>query len=264
MVRKFILPGLFIALLAFLLGYRGWMAPFLPLKPALVSLPPQLGLPAATSSESPPTKAMDLPEVPAIKLPKRGPAALVKIAELEEAVRKYAREHGVDEDLVWAVMRQESGFNSRAVSPKGAMGLMQLMPGTAALMGVTDPFNVEQNIAGGIKYLEKCLNQFNQDVSLALAAYNAGPQNVVKYNGCPPFPETRQYVMSVLEAYVGHTVYRSLPVVSPIQEEIDALMEKAGLDWRVPKAQWKVTLPQVHVTGPRWKGSRDNLVTLSR
>ncbi len=91
-------------------------------------------------------------------------------------IEKYARQYGVDEDLVWAVIRQESGFNPRAVSPKGAMGLMQLMPGTAAMLGVSDAFDVEQNVAGGIKYLEQCLNQFNQDVPLALAAYNAGPE----------------------------------------------------------------------------------------
>jgi hypothetical protein len=93
------------------------------------------------------------------------------------------------------------------------MGLMQLMPGTAALMGVTDAFDVEQNIAGGIKYLERCLSRFNQDVSLALAAYNAGPDNVVKYQGCPPFPETRHYVASVLKAYAGETIREDLKLI---------------------------------------------------
>ena len=91
-------------------------------------------------------------------------ANLVKRQNLEIVIEKYAQQYGVDQDLVWAVIRQESGFNPRAVSPKGAMGLMQLMPGTAAMLGVTDAFDVEQNIAGGIKYLERCLNQFNQDV----------------------------------------------------------------------------------------------------
>ena len=100
-------------------------------------------------------------------------------------IEKYAEQYGVDQDLVWAVIRQESGFNAQAVSPRGAMGLMQLMPGIAAMQGVADTFAVEQNIAGGIKYLERCLSQFNQDVSLALAAYNAGPDNVVKYLRLP-------------------------------------------------------------------------------
>ena len=133
-------------------------------------------------------------------------ANLVKRHNLEMVIEKYAQQYGVDQDLVWAVIRQESGFNPHAVSPKGAMGLMQLMPGTAAMLGVSDAFDVEQNIAGGIKYLEQCLNQFNQDVCLALAAYNAGPNNVVKYQGCPPFPETRQYVASILRAYAGESM----------------------------------------------------------
>ena len=131
-------------------------------------------------------------------------------------IEKYARQYGVDQDLVWAVIRQESGFNPRAVSPKGAMGLMQLMPGTAAMLGVSDAFDVEQNIAGGIKYLERCLNQFNQDVPLALAAYNAGPNNVVKYQGCPPFPETRHYVASILKAYAGEPIREDLKLVGLI------------------------------------------------
>lgn len=122
-------------------------------------------------------------------------------------IKKYARLCGLDEDLVRAVMCQESSCNPRAVSPKGAMGLMQLMPETAALMGVTNPFDVEQNIAGGVKYLKRCLMQFNQDVPLALAAYNAGPENVMKYNGCPPFAETQNYVASVMQRYSGR-LYR--------------------------------------------------------
>ena len=98
-----------------------------------------------------------------------------QIMQMEAAIQKNARAYGVDESLVWAVVRRESGFNPAAVSPKGAMGLMQLMPGTAAAVGVTDPFDVDQNIAGGIKYLVSCLKQFNGDIGLALAAYNAGP-----------------------------------------------------------------------------------------
>ena len=142
--------------------------------------------------------------------------SLVKRQNLEIVIEKYARQYGVDQELVWAVIRQESGFNPRAVSPKGAMGLMQLMPGTAAMLGVSDAFDVEQNLAGGIKYLERCLNQFDQDVPLALAAYNAGPNNVVKYQGCPPFPETRHYVASVLKAYGGEPIRGDLKLVDLI------------------------------------------------
>jgi hypothetical protein len=119
-------------------------------------------------------------------------AGLIRRQNLERLIEKYARQYGVDQDLVWAVIRHESGFNPQALSPKGAMGLMQLMPGTAALMGVADAFDVEQNIAGGIKYLERCLSRFNQDVGLALAAYNAGPDNVVKYQGCRDAAVCRQ------------------------------------------------------------------------
>jgi hypothetical protein len=176
-------------------------------------------------------------------------------AKLGAIVKKYAEEHGVDEDLVWAVMRQESGFNSRAVSPKGAMGLMQLMPGTAALMGVKDPFDVEQNIAGGIKYLETCLNRFDQDVSLALAAYNAGPGNVVKYQGCPPFQETRHYVAAVLAGYAAPPQYRGFRLRA---EEFSSSLEDAepsepsGLQWNLPAPVVKVSKPQWRLRSPRW------------
>ena len=182
-------------------------------------------------------------------------ANLVKRQDLEKVIEKYARQYGVDQDLVWAVIRQESGFNPRAVSPKGARGLMQLMPGTAAMLGVSDAFDVEQNLAGGIKYLERCLNQFNQDVPLALAAYNAGPDNVVKYQGCPPFPETRQYVARVLAAYGGEPVRGDLQLIgaSPVMDEaIPDPVRPAGLAWQVPRPQWRIAAPQVKFGSPRW------------
>jgi hypothetical protein len=124
--------------------------------------------------------------------------------QLEMMISKYAGHYGVDPALVRAVMRHESGFNSQAVSPKGAQGLMQLMPGTAALMGVSNPFDPEQNIAGGVGYLRFCLDQFQHNVPLAVAAYNAGPQNVAKY-GCtvPPFAETQNFVQNVMGTYTG-------------------------------------------------------------
>jgi hypothetical protein len=185
-------------------------------------------------------------------------ANLVKRHNLEMVIEKYAQQYGVDQDLVWAVIRQESGFNPHAVSPKGAMGLMQLMPGTAAMLGVSDAFDVEQNIAGGIKYLEQCLNQFNQDVCLALAAYNAGPNNVVKYQGCPPFSETRHYVASILRAYAGESMPDVLKLmgVSPVMDEegLDPVGSR-GLAWRVPRVQWRIATPQCKLGSPRWKVS---------
>jgi soluble lytic murein transglycosylase-like protein len=183
-------------------------------------------------------------------------ATLIKQKNLEEVIKKYAQEYGVDEDLIWAVIRQESGFNPGAVSPKGAMGLMQLMPGTAALMGVSNPFDVEQNIAGGVKYLEQCLNQFNQDVPSALAAYNAGPANVVKFQGCPPFAETRNYVASILQAYAGEPIRADLKLCR-VNYIIDAdppvPSRLKGLPWRIPLPNWKIATPQNKLASPRWK-----------
>jgi soluble lytic murein transglycosylase-like protein len=116
---------------------------------------------------------------------------------------KYSKIYGVDPSLVRAVMRHESDFNPLAVSPKGAEGLMQLMPGTAALMGVKNPFDPEQNIAGGVGYLRFCLDRFRHNVPLAIAAYNAGPASVAKCGTIPPFKETRTFVHNVMGSYTG-------------------------------------------------------------
>ena len=116
-------------------------------------------------------------------------------------INKYAGAYGVDPALVRAVMRNESGFNPMAVSPKGAQGLMQLMPGTAALMGVQNPFDPEQNIAGGVGYLRHCLDRFGHNVPLAVAAYNAGPDAVARYCAIPPYLETQLFVNNVMGTY---------------------------------------------------------------
>ncbi|MGQ0792652.1 MAG: lytic transglycosylase domain-containing protein [Deltaproteobacteria bacterium] len=110
--------------------------------------------------------------------------------------------HGVDPNLVKAVIKVESNFNSMAVSPKGAMGMMQLMPGTAKILGVTEPFNPSENIRGGVAYLKKLMAMFGGDVKLALAGYNAGENAVIKHGySIPPYAETRGYVESVLAHY---------------------------------------------------------------
>lgn len=119
-------------------------------------------------------------------------------ASIRELIRRYATHYGVEEDLVYAVIKMESNFNVRAVSRKGACGLMQLMPGTAAEMGVTNIFDPAQNIAGGTQYLAKMLELFKGDKRLALAAYNAGPGAVKQHNGIPPYAETQGYVRNVL------------------------------------------------------------------
>lgn len=134
--------------------------------------------------------------------PRRGAAwKPLSNPQLESLISKYSRYYSVDPSLIRAVMRHESGFNSQAVSPKGAQGLMQLMPGTAALMGVRDPFDPEQNIAGGVGYLRRCLDRFGNNVPLAVAAYNAGPEAVARYCSIPPFSETQLFVQNVLGSY---------------------------------------------------------------
>jgi hypothetical protein len=126
--------------------------------------------------------------------------------QLEPIIQKYSQAYGVDPSLVRAVVRHESGFNSNAVSPKGAQGLMQLMPGTAALMGVRDPFDPEQNIAGGVGYLRRCLDRFQHNVPLAVAAYNAGPERVAQCGAVPPIAETQLFVNNVMGTYAGPAV----------------------------------------------------------
>ena len=121
-------------------------------------------------------------------------------ATLNELIQSAAQKYHVDPKLVMAVAETESGGNQSAVSPAGAIGVMQLMPGTAAALGV-DPYDERQNIEGGAKYLHEMLDTFDGDVRKAVAAYNAGPQAVRNYNGVPPYRETQNYVSKVLDLY---------------------------------------------------------------
>lgn len=127
-------------------------------------------------------------------------------------VYEKATKYNIDPLLVKAVIKTESNWNEWAVSRKGAIGLMQLMPATAREMNVNNPFNPEENIEGGVKYLRYLLERFNGDLTLALAAYNAGPNWVEKFGFIPPISETREYVRKVLSLYNGST---TLPVKAP-------------------------------------------------
>jgi len=119
-------------------------------------------------------------------------------AQFEPIISSFSREFGVDSSLVKAVIHAESGYNPNAVSPKGAQGLMQLMPSTAKGLKVADSLNPSDNIRGGVRYLRFLLDTFKGDESLALAAYNAGLGTVAKYGGIPPYRETQTYVAKVL------------------------------------------------------------------
>ena len=122
---------------------------------------------------------------------------------IEGLIEKYAQKNNLDPDFIKAVVKQESGFNPKAVSHCGAQGLMQLMPATAKGLGVKDPMNPVQNVDGGVRHLKGLLARYNGNLVLALAAYNAGGGNVDKYGGVPPFKETQNYVRSILANYLG-------------------------------------------------------------
>ena len=125
----------------------------------------------------------------------------VSSVDLDEVVNSASGRYRLDPDLVTSVIKAESGFNVRAVSPKGAQGLMQLMPGTASKLGVPDVFDPQANVEGGTKYLRELLERYNFDLVKALAAYNAGPQRVEQFGGVPPYYETRAYVARVVRDF---------------------------------------------------------------
>jgi len=134
--------------------------------------------------------------------------ALLTAADLHQLLSKAGSEHNVDEDLLASVVKAESGGHTRAVSRAGARGLMQLMPGTAQQLGVADSFEPGQNVQGGATYLDGLLTRYHDNIALALAAYNAGPQAVDRYHGIPPYHETRVYVAYVIHEFNRRVAFR--------------------------------------------------------
>jgi len=127
--------------------------------------------------------------------------ASTRPADIAEAVNSASGRYRIDPDLVNSVIRAESGFKVHAISPKGAQGLMQLMPGTASNLGVSNAFDPNANVDGGTRYLRELLERYNFDLVKALAAYNAGPHRVEQYGGVPPYLETRKYVASIVRDF---------------------------------------------------------------
>lgn len=150
----------------------------------------------------PPAPAKTPAPLAAVPLP--APAKNARAVDPEQylgLVEKYAAKYNIDPALVRQVIAVESGYDERSVSDKGAIGLMQLMPETARELGVTNPFDPEENISGGTRYLAQLLKQNGGNLRLALASYNAGPGAVRQFGGVPPFPETRSFVRKVLSGY---------------------------------------------------------------
>jgi soluble lytic murein transglycosylase-like protein len=137
--------------------------------------------------------------------------------ELDSIIQEAARRHDVDPNLVRALIKVESNFDAHAVSRKGAMGLMQLMPRTARTLNVSNPFDPQQNVDGGVRHLKRLLQDFNGDVKLSLAAYNAGAGAVTRSNGVPPYAETREYVKRITTLYGDHGKLLTGPVADPIR-----------------------------------------------
>ena len=149
--------------------------------------------------------------------------------EIDSAIDQAAARHNVDPNLVRAVIKVESNFNPNAVSRKGAMGLMQLMPQTARQLRVSNPFDPEQNVDAGVRHLKQLMENYGGDVKLTLAAYNAGQGAVARSAGVPRFAETRNYVKRITQLYYGGTAADSHFLQSPMHEPIHVQRDEQGV-----------------------------------
>ncbi len=195
-----------------------------------------LSLPTTVIPEAPPSAGPIAAPSVSLKLPVKVPPT-----PLSEVVNSASATYHLDPDLVNSVIHAESGFNAHAVSPKGARGLMQLMPQTAGNLGVSDAFDPLDNVTGGTRYLRELLERYNFDLVKALAAYNAGPQRVQQYKGVPPFRETRAYVARIVHEYN----------TKKIAQEKEEKRKAAANFSAEKKAPARKPLAKVHMIQPR-------------
>jgi len=185
-----------------------------------------------------------VPQPQATNLVSQAQPVANKTVDLDEVVREASMRRQLDPDFVNSVIKAESNFHPRAVSPKGAQGLMQLMPGTAALLGVRDPFDPRANVEAGTTYLSSLLDLYHDDPIKALAAYNAGPQRVEQYHGVPPYRETHAYISRIVRDFNAkkraqvRTAQAETPVPST-QAQASSAPKKSSLN----KATKKATTP---------------------
>jgi hypothetical protein len=164
--------------------------------------------------------------------------------DLSTVVNEASGRYRLDPDLVNSVIKAESGFNVRAVSPKGAQGLMQLMPGTASQLGVPNAFDPQANVEGGTRYLRELLERYNFDLVKALAAYNAGPQRVEQFGGVPPFHETQAYVARIVKDFNKKKIAQAKPGTTTSATKAASTQKAAGAKTSAAKAQASTARPR--------------------
>ena len=160
--------------------------------------------------------------------------------DIRQVVNDASGRYRLDPDLVSSVIKAESDFNARAVSRKGAQGLMQLMPGTASQLGVSDAFDPQANVEGGTKYLRELMEKYNFDIVTALAAYNAGPQRVEQFRGVPPYYETRAYVARVVRDFNKKKAAQEKAASKPAEKKVAKASSNASVSHASQSAYSKV------------------------